>query len=516
MTKTELKSAWEAFELESKRIRSLTYDTIVTETSEEQEARIKFLLRPENYHKFYDYYFGVDAGLSDAPTSWFHQLWYDELFKNPLANHQRRAFRGAAKSSQTNVGNTTHLKENGELNFGLLIGRTQDLANNLLALLQVQLEGNERYIKDFGNQVKYGSWADGEFETLDNTHFKALGLNQPFRGLNKDFKRPDFASMDDLEDRKQAKNRELTKENIEKLTGDLGKAGQRGHFRRVMCNNYIVKDGIVDGYAEKYRDSKNFKLFTHNLCDKNFNPTWHERYTKPEVIQIINDTDYYTSQREDFNNPIEEGKLFKSDWIKWDSIHGNKTKWTGVICHWDLSYKKQGDYKACAILGFGYGKIHVLDVFCRKCDLSEAVNWHFDKMMAYNKKGIPVSQYFDATAAQEEVFLPVFKAESERRGYYSYPLPAHVNTDKHMRIEATLTDVLFNGLLIWDKDLKELPDTKNALNQLLSFEKNTKGHDDFPDTLEGAVRIGRSNFSLDGTTGLSGGAIIGKRKRMAF
>jgi hypothetical protein len=49
--------------------------------------------------------------------------------------------------------------------------------------------------------------------------------------------------MDDLEDRKSAKNIDLTKENVQKLTGDLGKAGQKGRFRQIMCNNYIVKNG---------------------------------------------------------------------------------------------------------------------------------------------------------------------------------------------------------------------------------------------------------------------------------
>ena len=154
-------------------------------------------------------------------------------------------------------------------------------------------------------------------------------------------------------------------------------------------------------------------------------------------------------------------------------------------------------------------------MFCRKCDLAEAVAWHFDKIINYSQKGIPISQYFDATAAQEEVFLPVFRAESKRRAFYSYPMPAHVSTDKHMRIEATLTDVLFNSLLVWDENIKEQPDTLTALEQLLSFEKNTKGHDDFPDTLESAVRIGRANFALEaGNTG--NGAIIGKRKRKGF
>lgn len=518
MTATEFKRAKERYSAQSKYIQELTYDSLIKESTDQQERRIERLLKPENYNKFFDYYFGIDSGLplADAPCANFHQSSYNKVFKDRFIVQLRKWYRGAAKSIHTNVGNVLHLKQNNELFFALLIGQTGDHAKILLSDLQMHFEHNERIIKDFGKQVTYGNWADGEFETTDRRYFKALGLNQPFRGLRFGAHRPDFASVDDCEDRKRAKNTELTREYGEKITGDLVKAFHLRRGRLIVPNNYIVKDGLLDFIKSKFKDSDHFDDHVVNLSKEDGTPSWHQRLSKQDVIDINNKTDYHTSQREDYNNPIEEGKLFKNEWIKWEAIHGNKRQWTGVIAHWDLSYRKQGDYKACAILSFGFGKIHVLDVFCRKCDLSEAVSWHFDKIMAYNDKGVVVSSYFDATAAQEEVFLPVFKAESERRQYYSYPMPAHVNTDKHMRIEATLTDVLFNKLLVWDDKIKDMPDTKNALNQLLSFEKNTKGHDDFPDTLEAAVRIGRSSYALDEERGASSGAIIGKRKRGGF
>lgn len=54
MTATEFKTALESFKLKSKQIKELTFNSIVAETSEQQEERIKFLLRPENYTKFFD------------------------------------------------------------------------------------------------------------------------------------------------------------------------------------------------------------------------------------------------------------------------------------------------------------------------------------------------------------------------------------------------------------------------------------------------------------------------------
>lgn len=506
MTKAELRALQERFSESSKFIKTATYDSLVKETSTEQEARIKMLLKPKNYTKFFDYYFGINTpiSLADAPCADFHQSSYEKVYNDEYIVLFRRWFRGSAKSIHTNVGNITHLKQNEKLFFALLVGKTESQAKILLSDLQVHLQYNERYIKDFGTQMSYGNWSDGEFETKDGKFFKALGLNQPFRGLRNMSHRIDFASVDDVEDRKQAKNKELTREYGEKITGDLGKAMHFKRGRLVIPNNYIVKGGINDFVLDKKKHSKHCVVETINLSDKHGNPTWHQRMSRADVKRINEADDYYTSQREDYNNPIEEGKLFKVEWIRWKAIHGNKRNWTGIIAHWDLSYKKDGDYKACAILGFGNGKIQVLDIFCRQCDLGTAIQWHYKKMKEYADKGLTVLSYYDATAAQEEVFFPVFQAEAKRTQFYSLPIAAHVSTNKEMRIEATLTDVFFNKILEFDSKIKETDDWKDnggAKDQILGFEKGMKINDDFPDTLEAAVRIGRSMFSMMGDHG---------------
>ncbi|WP_372747042.1 hypothetical protein, partial [Lutibacter sp.] len=391
MTKTELKIAQEKFAERSKFIRSATLLSIAekSETTAEQETRIKRLLKPNHYNEFFDYYFGMNAPvpLADAPCADFHQNSYIKVFNDPFIVQMRQWFRGAAKSIHTNVGNVLHLKQNDLLNFALLIGRNQDAAKLLLGDIQMHLESNERIIKDFGMQMSYGNWADGEFETQDSKYFKALGLNQPFRGLRRGEFRPDFASVDDCEDRKEAKNKILIAEKGEKITGDLVKAFHLKRGRLIVPNNYIVKDGLIDFIQDKFKDSKHFDLSKVNLRDKNGAPSWHQRYSQQMVDDIDAKTDYFTSQREDYNNPIEEGKLFKKEWIRYEKVPPN-TKWNALILYWDLSYKATGDYKACWLLGVTQQKIYALDVFCRRCELTEAVNWHYDKAQARGKQGL--------------------------------------------------------------------------------------------------------------------------------
>lgn len=517
MTKTDLKAAIEEFNRRCKFIKEATMDGLFKETSEEQEARIKQLLKPQNYVAFFDYYFGKDTPipLADAPCADFHQSSYEAVYHNQWIVQMRKWFRGAAKSIHTNVGNFTHLKENDELRFGLLIGQNEDHAKRLLSDLQGHLQSNECYIKDFGSQVTYGSWADGNFECKDGTYFKGLGIDQPFRGLRNGANRVDAASLDDVEDRKIAKNKERIRERGEKVTGDLVKAFGKSRGRLIVPNNYIVKGGLLDYIEHEMRDNPNFEVSQVNLADDSGNPTWHQRYSTADVININSRTDYYTSQREDYNNPIEKGKRFKTEWIRFTATAKN-TEWDTLVSYWDLSYTTAGDYKACAIIGAANGVFKVLDVFCRRCDISEAMDWHFMTMKRYAKAGLKALCYYDATAAQKAVYEPIFIQAAAKHKFYEMPMPdLSQRVDKHLRIDATLTNVLFNGTLTFCNSLEGTPDMDAALQQILSFEKGTRLPDDFPDALESGVRKIQL-FAVDHSTNEWARPTIVKRSRGGF
>lgn len=513
MTKTELKEAKERYFANSKHIKVVTYNSLIKETTEEQEKRIKMLLKPENYALFFDYYFGngSNMGIADDMSSKYHVKLYTELFKMPIINQLRWIYRSFGKSIHANVANPLGLKQTNNLHFMLLIGANNDKSKLLLADLQLQLENNQRIIKDFGNQVQYGDWADGEFETTDGCYFLAQGIDQPIRGLRRGGHRVGYASVDDIEDRKKAENERLVKERVEKLTGDLMGAFGKNVKRLTASNNLITKKGVMMKLWEKLKDSPYTKRHIINLTEKDGTPTWPERFTKEDVKVIHDSFDHYSLQREFYNNPIEEGRLFKENWIKQEKVHGNQ-KYDGLLIHWDLSYVKDGDYKAGVLLGVLGTRLIVLEVFCRKCELNEAVGVHFDWMRAYQNKGLTPLAFYDATAAQEAVFLPIFTAEAERQKFFNLPLPnRQVGIDKHLRIEATLTNVFFNGILKFDKKLEKEPDYTTAINQILSFEKGTKGHDDFPDTLENAVRLAQKYYGyVKNQTAIS--PLIGKRK----
>ncbi|MEJ8591513.1 hypothetical protein JSO54_09725 [Riemerella anatipestifer] len=526
MTKTELKEAKERYFRLSKMVKELTAESLVKESVDEQQERIQHLLKPENYIEFFDYYFGVNSGLplTDAPSAKFHQSSYEKVFHDRKIRQFRQWFRGAAKSIHTNVGNILHLKENNELFFAILIGANENLSKILLSDLQVHLESNERIIKDFGAQLSYGNWADGEFQTKDGKYFKALGLNQPFRGLRFGQYRPDFASVDDCEDRDRAKRQDTVRKYGEKITGDLKKAFHKQRGRLIVPNNYIVKDGILDFMMNAFKESKHFDLSRVDLATKNitkdnykdvkdWTPSWDERYTKQEVIDIIEDDDYYTSQREDFNNPIEEGKLFKAKEIIHRKVH-HKEVWDGFLVHWDLSYTSNGDYKAGVLIGVQGLRLTVLETFCQRCSINSAMEMHFSWIFKYKQKGYTPLSFYDATAAQQAVYSPVILQTAEDNDCTDVPTPQHQQGDKHNRIEATLRNILTRKLLFWDEKLKDEKDYEAFMKQVLAFEKGTTSNDDAPDTLERAVALAQLYYGYSKAEG-SGKPLIGKRKSRA-
>lgn len=503
MTKTELKEARERYFAQSKYIRELTYKSLVKETAEEQEARIKFLLKPENYSQFFDYYFGIGSNesVADCLCSKNHVKVYKELYDNKVITQVRLIHRNWGKSVHANIGNPLALKQNNELKFMVLLGANNDRAKLLLADLQMQFESNERINADFGKQVQYGDWADAEFETTDNSYFLAQSIDQPIRGLRRGSNRVDYASVDDIEDRKIAENPRIVQQRIEKITGDLMGAFGKDIKRTVVSNNLITNNGVMKGIINKLEETPFLKVHKINLTDKNGKTNWPERFSQKDIDVIHKSFDYYSLQREWYNNPIEEGKLFKDEWIRF-SKETEKQQYDGLLVHWDLSYTKEGDYKAGVMLGVKGTKLVVLEMFCRKCELNEAVNAHFEWMRKYQAKGLTPLAFYDATAAQEAVFLPIFTAEAQRQKFFNIPLPnRQQGVDKHLRIEATLTNVFFNHILEFSEEVKKSPDYKPAINQILSFEKGTKAHDDFPDTLENAVRLSQMYFgySTDGS-----------------
>ena len=141
---------------------------------------------------------------------------------------------------------------------------------------------------------------------------------------------------------------------------------------------------------------------------------------------------------------------------------------------------------------------------------TDAIRWHYDEAEACSQQGWYALYYYDATAAQESVFFPLFRAEAETRGNAQLPLAIHLGADKYLRIEATLTTALQYGVLAFHEQLKGTRNADEAIQQLLAFEKGSGAYDDFPDALEVTLRWCFQHFPARGQALKT--PLIGKRR----
>lgn len=525
MTKSEYKELLQRFKDQTRFINKATLDDLVEETPEEQEARIKHLLKPENYGEFFNYYFGKDTPLplADSDCAWFQKAVYKELYNDAYRTIFNLIFRGGAKSTHANLGYPFALKQSGKSSFFLVVGANEVRAAMLLQDLQVQFESNNRIIKDFGLQKSYGNWADGLFETTDRCTFMSLGIDQPFRGLRQNGVRLEYASIDDIEDRKRSMNTVLTAEYVDKVTGDIQGAFSKRSERTIINNNYFTDTGFIAGLLKKkgfnikkldtkrnfVKKEKYSSIYLVNLTTKYYEaieadpegawePSWTERYTREDCLRKIEQykNDKATLSNEFYNTPVKVGKLFKPEAIKWvDPKPLNQ--YDLLVGFWDFSYTATGDTKAFALIGCTETEYTLLDIFCRNCDISDALYYHFTNTVKWLRKNASFISYYDANVAQKAVYEPILIHAAKKYRSIAIPLQTHNASEKYTKISTTLQGAFGAGKFFFSRKLEEHPDWGEASHQLFSFEKGSKVHDDFPDALAEALIQAQLIFAVD-------------------
>ena len=365
----------------------------------------------------------------------------------------------------------------------VLVGKSEDNANTLLADIQAELQFNQRYIHDFGQQYNNGSWEDGEFVTKDGTAFFARGRGQSPRGLRYRSHRPDYIVIDDLDDdelcESPARVTRLTNWVKEALFGALD--GGRGRF--IMVGNLIAKNSVLANIAA----TDGVHVSQVNIWDKNGNVSWAAKWTPDEVKAIERFQGYRSFQKEYMNNPITEGAVFRQDWIKWGKLPDLK-KFEELVLYIDPSFKgtTKNDYKAAKLWGKVGSQLWHIKAFVRQCSVAEMVRWLYDLYEWSLEKGIAIKWYMEANFMQDTI-LDEFRREGDLRGY-QLPISGdkRKKPDKFQRVEA-ISPLWERGFVTYNEDEKNDPDMLAGIDQTLAFEKGMRGHDDAPDADEGAI-----------------------------
>jgi predicted phage terminase large subunit-like protein len=451
-----------------------TSTQVKKETETEKKSRLNTLLN--DYNAFCQYYFPDFANASCAK---FHIDACHYITAHNRCNVILRWHRGAAKSMHACVFLPLWLMVKNELKFGVITGQNLNSAKRLLGDLQAQLMENQRIINDFGEQFKQGDWQDGEFTTQNGVAFVALGMGQSPRGLRRGRHRPDYIVCDDVDTSELSRNRSRIQDAVTWILQDLMGCFDIGNARFVLAGNLFAKNSINANLEQK-----GFKVIQANALDAKNKPTWKEKYTTAyfnDIKQRIGTKEFL---REYQNEPVEEGKVFKPEWIQYTSLPADFFQKAKLIIYCDPSFSAKGDYKAIKLWG-KYGiQYYCLKAFVRQTTIKTMIetlyNWHEQ----YPAAEIWIEEQF----VQEFIMQEVHRVSQEKGYFLPVRRDKRRKPNKLQRIEA-LTPLYENGLIIYDISQKDDADMQKSVEQTLLFEDGSTVNDDAPDADEGAIYL---------------------------
>lgn len=464
------------------------------ETKKEQEARKKRVLK--SYQAFVDEYFPLYA---DAKCADFHIKAANAIKKDDNIFAILEWAREHAKSVHATIIIPMWLLAHGKLTGMILMGKNETDACNLLSDIQAQLQYNEKYAHDWGEQYNFGSWEEGDFTTKSGIRFLAIGRGQSPRGARKNEKRPNYAVIDDVDDDEIVNNPKRVERVVKNILGALyfalsikGSrvvvAGNRIHHNSILAN--LVGDTKRGGkkregiYHSKVVAIKNIKRDTQgNIIGGE--PAWKERYTLEELVRKMKKAGEVLSKQEFFHETEIEGKIFKNKHIRFARMP-RLQKMEVIIGYFDPSFVNSAtsDFKAVPVWGLYKGKKWCIKRFCRRCELDTAFRWmvHTEKQLP---NGVAIIWYIEEQFINDSIKRAQRRVERETKHKLNIITDRRKKPNKYTRMVRMEPDYT-NGDVYYNIDEKDDPDMIEGNLQLKGIEPAYKSPDDSPDADEGA------------------------------
>lgn len=453
------------------------------ESAGDKRKRINSLLYGAGaYERFCTYYF---PEYCFAPFGWFHKEYPPHVADNPNNIFLWQFAREFAKSTHGCLFLPLFLKMRGELT-GMIVGsHDENMAAQKLLDIQVNLEANQRLINDFGEQMSFGNWESGQFKTKDDVAFYGFGKGQSPRGTKFKWKRPNFGAIDDLNDSRQLKNDRIAEEDFKWVMEEFKPALWIKKWWLLILQNKF-HDNTVTALIENNEDIKS-NVMRVNMKDDDGHSNWPENFTD-EDIKCLEESEGGSFIRERMNTPFEEGKTFKTEWIKWGSIPA-LNKFDGVLVHYlDPSYKstEKSDYKFWVLIGKKGAEYFVIKAWGEKTTSKMMWEYAFD-VDDFVGEANTVKHAMEANFIQEDIHKKELdNVEEDKERTLRVFMDRRSKPNKEERIE-TMQPIFQRGRITFNQDEKDSPGMKLLKKQLLAFEKGSRINDDGPDALEGAI-----------------------------
>lgn len=478
------------------------------ETEEQQRKRIKIL--EADHELWFKYYFPQYCYAEPAK---FHKEASLRVLNNPEYYEVRNWSRELAKDVRTMM-EILFLMLTGKKKYMLMISNSFDAAEKFLRPYKGNLEANQRIINDYGVQELPGSWSAGDFESRKGFAFLALGAGQSPRGTRFEHIRPDVIVFNDIDTDEDCRNPDI----IEKRWSWVEKAaiGTRSISKPtliIFIGNIIAEDCCVVRAATAAD-------FVHvvNIRNPDGTSSWPEKNTEEMIDRVLSTVSYNAQQQEYFNNPIDEGKVFK------EMVYGKcppLRELPFVIIYADpapsnkdrpgIKARVQNSCKAVVIVGYLNNKYYIYKAFVDTTTNANFIDWLY---ATRSEVGTSTQPYFliENNTLQDpfyqQVLLPLVhgRAKELKQAVLGISPDTRKKPDKYFRIEGTLEPLNRMGCLILNEAEKNNPHMVRLEAQFKSVSANSKTMDG-PDAVEGAVFTIQQKLSVQGV-----GAVKAYRK----
>ena len=393
--------------------------------------------------------------------------------------------RGLAKSVWCNIFIPLWLWMRGEDVFFCLMSDSKERAEELLADVQAELEGNQLLINDFGKQKTEGDWAIGNFKTLDQKFIgKAFGIKKKVRGIRVRQRRPSLWVIDDLETPDTISNPKRMRKQAEIIERDLIPTMTGNHRRLLYANNKFARVMTQTILQEKHPHWKVHQVKAYNKATHE--PVWPQMYTAQYYIVQESNMGIPAAYAEYLHENRLEGKNFNEDDIQYSEIPG----WLDfqmVIVHWDIAYtdNETSDYNAIKAWGTKDRKFYLTDCFVKQAKMKVACGW-----MCQFKKSLPegtnVLFQYESQFWNEEVQRNIDEAEQEHGVNLNIMKVDTPHTNKLGRM-LRMVPYYQNSRIYYNITLKSHNDTQVGIIQLCAVEEGSTEKDDSPDADQRAL-----------------------------
>lgn len=381
----------------------------------------------------------------------------------------------------------------------ILFSSTQDSAEKLLAPFIANFECNGRLQAFYGDQsATTGEWSSKTIKLANGATFYAIGGGNAPRGTRNENIRPDVLLGDDYDTDEACRNPETLKKKWDWYNDALYPTRSISEPTLVLLlGNIIAKDCCITR-ASQYADHHDIV----NIRDKNGRSTWPDKNTEEDIDRVLSKVPKSTQQKEYFNNPVSEGKIFVN---LIDGKIPDLSKFKFLVIYGDPapseSKKKGTSFKAVWLEGKIGNKLYVIKGFLDHCLTAEFIE-HYITLLEYVGDRVPVYCYLENNKLQDPFFKQVYKPKIvEIRNKKNISLniipDEERKTDKATRIEADLEPLDREGDLIFNIDEKDNPNMSELKDQFTLFDMHLPYAADGPDCIQGGLRsINNKNKKL--------------------